>query len=298
MRVWLDDTEITGLCTRVTVDKEAAAAGAEAEVVLVCAPMDSRLPRLDPACGQWVNVRQEGELLFTGRVEQVSYDAARLALTLLCFDPASLLAKNHCRGPYTGTPAQITRQLCQLCGLEPGEIWEGDGQTVQLSATCGRNCYRTVRSLYDEACVVEYSQGRVNVYPLGGRQAVLSSGQLVGLTARNSAQEAVNRVRVYSNGKLAAQHTDEQGLLQLGLRSRDEYLSLQYPSAQEQAKAGVQREARQARLTLTGRSPVKCGQCVTLDRPLMGVYGTYLVTQVTWRCEKGLTTTELGVESL
>lgn len=298
MRVWLDDTEITGLCTRVTVDKEAAAAGAEAEVMLVCAPMDSRLPRLDPACGQWVHVRQEGELLFTGRVEQVSYDAARLALTLLCFDPASLLAKNHCRGPYTGTPAQITRQLCQLCGLEPGEIWEGDGRTVQLSASCGRSCFRTVRSLYDEACVVEYSRGRVNVYPLGGRQAVLSSGQLVGLTARNSAREAVNRVRVYSGGKLAAQHTDESGLLQLGLRSRDEYLSLQYPSAQDQAKAGLRSEARQARLTFTGRSPVKCGQRVALDRPLMGVYGTYLVTQVTWRCEKGLTTTELGVVSL
>ncbi len=298
MRVWLENTEVTGLCIRVTVDKEAAAAGAEAQVVLVCAPMDSRLPRLDPACGQWVSVRQGGELLFTGRVEQVSYDAARLALTLLCYDPASLLAKNHCRGPYTGTPAQITRQLCQLCGLEPGDIWEGDGRAVQLSASCGRNCYRTIRSLYDDTCVVAYSDGRVHVYPLGQQQAVLSSGQLVGLTARNTAQDAVTRVRVYSGGKVAAQCTDEEGILQLGLRSRDEYLSLQYPSAQEQAKAGIQRVARQARLILTGRSPVKCGQLVTLDKPLMGVYGTYLVTQVTWMCEKGLTTTELGVESL
>lgn len=298
MKVWLEDTEITGLCTRVTVDKEVAAAGAEAEVVLVCAPADSRLPRLDPACGQWVHIRQEEELLFTGRVEQVSYDAARLSLTLLCYDPASLLAKNHCRGPYTGTPAQITRQLCQLCGLEPGEIWEGDGRSVQLTAACGRSCYRTIRSLYDEACVVEYSGGRVNVYPLGGRQAVVTSGALVGLTARNTAREAVTRVRVYSGGQLAAQCTDEQGLLQLGLRSRDEYLSLQYPSAREQAQAGLRREARQARLTLTGRSPVKCGQLVALDKPLMGVYGTYLVTQVTWRCEQGLVTTELGVESL
>ena len=298
MRVWLDRTEVTGLCTRVTVDKEAAAAGAEAEVVLVCAPMDSRLPRLDPACGQWITLRQDEELLFTGRVEQVSYDAARLALTLLCFDPASLLAKNQCRGPWRGTPASITRQLCQLCGLEPGDIWEGDGQEVYLSAACGRSCYRTIRSLYDDACVVEYSDGRVNLYPMGARQAVLSSGQLVGLTARNSAQEAVNRVRVYSNGQLAAQHTDEAGVLQLGLRSRDEYLSLQYASAAQQAKAGVAGETRQARLTLTGRSPVKCGQVVTLDRPLMGVYGRYLVTQVTWTCEKGLITTELGVENL
>ncbi|MBR5537473.1 MAG: hypothetical protein IKU58_06190 [Clostridia bacterium] len=298
MRVWLEDTEVTGLCTRLTVDKEAAAAGAEAEVVLVCAPEDGRLPRLDPACGQWVHVRQEGELVFAGRVEQVSYDAAKLALTLSCYDPASLLAKNHCRGPYTGTPAEIARQLCLLCGLEPGEIWDGDGMPVQLSASCGRNCYRTLRSLYDDNCVVEYRDGRVNVYPPGGQTTVLTGGQLVGLTSRNTAREAVTRVRVYKNGRVAAQCTDEEGLLRLGLRSRDEYLSMKYPSAAQQARAGLRGEARQARLAFTGRSPVKCGQLVTLDRPLMGVYGTYLVTQVTWRCEKGLLTTELGVESL
>ena len=298
MRVWLETTEVTGLCTRVTVDKEAAAAGAEAEVVLVCAPEDSRLPRLDPACGQWVHVRQEGALLFTGRVEQVSYDAAKLALTLLCYDPASLLAKNHCRGPYIGTPAHIVRQLCQLCGLEPGEIWEGDGQTVQLNTACGRSCYRTLRSLYGDNCVVEYRDGRVNVYPPGGQATVLTGGQLVGLTSRNTARETVTRVRVYSNGSVVAQCTDEGGLLQLGLRSRDEYRSAEYATAEEQARAGLRREARQARLIFTGRSPVKCGQLVTLDRPLMGVYGTYLVTQVTWNCESGLLTTELGVESL
>ena len=298
MRVWLEDTEVTGLCTRVTVDKEAAAAGAEAEVVLVCAPEDSRLPRLDPACGQWIRVRQEGEPLFTGRVEQVSYDAARLALTLLCYDPASLLAKNHCRGPYTGTPAQIARQLCRECGLEPGEIWEGDGQRVQLSAACGRNCYRTLRNLYDDACVVEYSEGRVNVYDPGGQTTVLTGGQLVGLTSRNTAQEAVTRVRVFSGGKLAAQYTDETGLLQLGLRCRDEYRSMRYASAMEQAQAGIKGESRQARLAFTGKCPVKCGQLVTLDKPLLGVYGTYLVVQVTRKCENGLATCELGVVSL
>ena len=89
MRVWLDDKEITGLCTRTVIDKSIDGAGAEGEVTLVCAPMDSRLPRLDPACGQWVSLREEGETLFSGRVERVSYDAAALSLTLLCFDPAS-----------------------------------------------------------------------------------------------------------------------------------------------------------------------------------------------------------------
>ena len=188
--------------------------------------------------------------------------------------------------------------MCRECGLEPGDIWDGDGQTVRLGTAFGRNCYRALRGLYGDNCVVEYSGGRVNVYAPGGQHTVLTGGQLVGLTSRNTARNAVTRVRVYQNGRLAAQHTDEEGLLRLGLRCRDESRSRQYPSAEEQAQAGIRGESRQARLVLTGRSPVKCGQTVTLDKPLMGVYGTYLVTQVTWNCENGLVTSELGVESL
>ena len=70
MRVWLEEREITGLCIRVTVEKSVEAAGASCEVLLVCAPMDSRLPRLDPACGQWIAVTEERETLF-GLLRQV-----------------------------------------------------------------------------------------------------------------------------------------------------------------------------------------------------------------------------------
>lgn len=298
MRVWLEEREITGLCTRAAIDKTIDGAGAEAEIQLVCAPEDSQLPRLDPACGQWVTVEEAGETLFSGRVERVSYDAAALQLTLLSFDPASLLAKNHCRGPYSGTPEAIARQLCGECGLEAGTVWAGDGREVQLSAASGRNCYRAIRSLYDDRCVVAYEQGKVQVYPQGQSRAVLESGRLMGLTARNTAEEAVTRVQVYSGGRLAAEVTDEAGVAELGLRCRTEYLSMAYETALEQARAGLKGVSRQGRLTLTGRSPVKCGQVVALDKPLMGVYGEYQVTQVTWCWEKGLATTELGVVSL
>ena len=50
MRVWLEGREITGLCIRTAVEKHLDGAGAEAEIAMVCAPMDSRLPRLDPSC--------------------------------------------------------------------------------------------------------------------------------------------------------------------------------------------------------------------------------------------------------
>ena len=260
MRVWLEEREITGLCTRVTVEKSVEAAGASCEVLLVCAPMDSRLPRLDPACGQWIAVTEERETLFSG------------------------------------TPEAITRQLCRECGLEPGEIWSGDGQTVQLGRVCGRVVYRTICNLYDDGCVVDYRDGKVQVYPKGQSRAVLESGRLVGLTARNDSQEVVNRVRVYRKGVLDAESADQTSIQRL--RSRDEYLSLQYEDGQQQAQAGLIGVSRQARLVFTGRSPVKCGQIVALDKPLMGVYGDYLVTQVLWQQEKGLITTELGVTSL
>lgn len=298
MRVWLEDREITGLCIRVTVDKSVDGAGAEGEIVLMCAPMDSRLPRLDPACGQQVTVRQGQEELFFGRVERVSYDAAALSLTLLCFDPVSLLAKNLCRGPYRGTPEALTRQMCAECGLQPGNIWAGDGKPVQLESAYTRTGYRAIRSLYDNRCVLEYRQGKVHLYPKGDSRSLLDSGRLVGLISRNTAEEAVNQVQVYGGGKLRAECSDQSAIAQLGLRRRVETVNMTYPTPEEQARAGLKGVSRQARLTFTGRSPVKCGQIVTPDKPLMGVYGDYLVTQVVWRCEKGLITSELGVESL
>lgn len=284
MRVWLDGQEITGLCIGTTVEKTLEGAGAEAEIRLVCAPMDARLPRLDPACGQWLEVRQGGENLFSGRVERVSYNAAALELMLLAFDPVSLLAKNHCRGPYRGTPQQITRMLCAECGLATGDLWVGDGQEIQLGAACGRSVFRTICNLYNDQCVVEWRDGRVEVYPKGVSRAVLESGRLVDLTARNTSEEAVTQVAVYSGGKIAALATDQAGLDKYGLRRRNEYLSLQYETAQQQAQATLKGVSRQARLTLTGKSPVKCGQIVTVDKPLMGVYGDYLVERVTWQC--------------
>lgn len=79
MRVWLEGREVTGLCIRTAVEKHLDGAGAEAEIAMVCAPMDSRLPRLDPACGQRVEV-----LLvcpYIGGVERFSFTREEARLT-------------------------------------------------------------------------------------------------------------------------------------------------------------------------------------------------------------------------
>lgn len=248
MRIWLNEREITGLCTRVIVDKNIDAAGAEARIRAVCAPEDSRLPGIDPACGDQVTVEEDGETVFAGWVKTVKYDAAALMLVIECRDPAALLARWECREAYKGTAAGITRQICRECGLEAGEIWETEGE-LRLPAAAGRSAFHAIRKLYDGGCVVDFRDGAVNVRPAGEYRGVLQSGRLCGLTAGNAA--------------------DGEG--------------------------GV---VRQARLTVTGRSTVRCGELLEPDRPMMGVFGTYQVTQVRQKWEKGMATTELGMASV
>ncbi len=298
MRAFLEGKEITGLCTGIEVERNLESAGAEARLTLVCAPMDSSLPRLDPACGQWVTVEQDGEGLFSGRVERVSYDAAALELDILAFDPASLLAKNQCRGPYAGRAEDIVRQLCALCGLECGTVPAGDGQVLRLEPVYGRTAFRAIRSLYGDQCVTGWRDGKVQVQPVGQRRAVLESGRLTALVARNTVEEACSRAEIYDKDGLLAQVTEPAGVEAFGLRTRAQHRSPVYERAEEQAWALIRGHSRQARLTLTGRSPVDCGQMVTLDKPLMGVYGDYLVERVVWICREGQTFTELGVVSL
>ncbi len=298
MRAFLEGREITGLCTGITVEHNLESAGAEAQLTMVCAPMDSSLPRLEPACGQWVTVEQEGRELFSGRVERVSYNAAALELTILAFDPASLLAKNHCYGPYEGKAEAITRQLAAACGLACGEIMAGDGSTLRLDPVYGRTAFRAIRNLYGGRCVTRWQEGKLQLYPVGQSRAVIDSGRLTALTARNTVEEAVNRVEICSEGLPVACFTDQAAVEQYGPRSRSEHLSPAYPTAEAQAWALMRGLSRQARLTITGTSPVMCGQIISLDKPLMGVYGDYLVERVVWSCREGQTFTELGVVSL
>ncbi|MBR5390973.1 MAG: hypothetical protein IK141_06740 [Clostridia bacterium] len=248
MRVWLEDNEITGLCTRVIVDKNMDAAGAEARVRAVCAPEDSKLPRIEPNCGDRLTVEDEGTVVFFGRAENVRYDASALLLEIECLDPAARLTKSECRSAYRGTAAEITRQICRECGLETGTVWENGAET-RLPACAGRSAFHAIRRLYDGACVVDFENGAVVVRPKGLCRGRLQSGRLYGLSARNV----------------------------------------------ESAAGGVVREAR---LTVTGKSTVRCGEIVEPDKPMMGVYGTYQVAQVRQKWEKGLATTELGMVSV
>lgn len=298
MTVWLAGREITGLCTRVILEKDRAAAGMEATLRAVCAPEDGRLPKLNPSCGETLEVREGETQLFFGTVETIRYDAAALTLILQCFDPAARLARCQCYGPLEGTPAEIAAALCRECGLEPGTLAEGSGQITRLGALCGRSAYRGIRQVYGEGYTVEYREGKISVVAVGESRAVLDGGRLLALTAKNTAEDAVNRVRVCGGGQILAEVSDPAGLAQQGLRQKTESPSSAYAVPREQAEAGLRGMKREASAVLEGLYAVRCGQRVTLDRPMAGAYGDYAVTAVRLCCGGGRKTTELEMEGI
>ena len=94
------------------------------------------------------------------------------------------------------------------------------------------------------------------------------------------------------------QWEDRAGRLELGLRHKTLGLEAGELSPEEQAKAAIRGIAREGRIVLAGRSGVRCGQTVELDKPGMGLFGRYLVSETRWVCDRGKETTEMGLVSV
>lgn len=298
MRVWLEEQEITGLCTAVTVDKNIDAAGAVGEIRVICIPEAAVLPAVDPACGQWITVKDGTETVFSGRTESVRFDAARRTLILRGYDPAGLLARCQVFGPYRGTPADIAAAVIRDCGLEPGTVWNGGGEQTFLAGMCGVSAFRALCGLYPEGCVTACEDGRIHVLPRGSERKTLNSAGIVSIVSRNSGEKLVNRVLLCADGKVTAGFTAEDSLREHGLRQVTVPFAAGFLSPAETAQECMHGVDREARVTLAGRSDIRCGQLVTADQPRRGVFGTYLVTESKLCCEGGRITTELGMVSL
>ena len=298
VNIWLEERDITALCTRAAVDKNLDGAGSELEVQLVWPGETGEKLGLWPGCGQWLRVEDGGETLFSGRAETLDYDAGAGKLTIAAFDPAALLARCQCYGPYVGTPADIARALCAECGLETGSVWPGDGEMRRLSARTGRSAFRGICQVYDGDCFVEWRGGKVHILRRGGEHAVVEGRLLLEGRSRNSAAGAVNQALVCARGGIAGQWEDRAGRLELGLRQKTLGLEAGELSPEEQAKAAIRDIAREGRIVLAGRSGVRCGQTVELDKPGMGLFGRYLVSETRWVCDRGKETTEMGLVSV
>lgn len=290
-----NDRDVTDFTTNVTVEQNVSAAGREAVLSLIYAPEDSRFSLLNPACGESVTVVQMGETLFHGLIERAAWSSDGCAVTLICYDASSRLAKNSLYQAFSGTPAQIAARLCQLCGLVSGSLWNKAG-LCWIPPACGRSAFSLLREAYGNECVVETRKDAVTVRPLGATQYVLRTDSLFSVSAANSCEGMITGVSVISGaGAVKASVRQTQLEAQYGQRRQAVSLSGSQSGAAAQARSRLTGLARSGQITIFGDPAVVCGARIQPDKGSFGLSGNYLITSVTHRIQAGIFTTTMGM---
>lgn len=287
--------DITGLVLSVTVEHDLAAAGREARVQALCAPQDGRFAPLNPTCGDAVTVTAAGAELFAGRVERVEWDSAGTRLELVCLEPSALLANNEVYRAFSGRPADIAAQLCRLCGLPVGSLWDKEG-SVFLPPTCGKSLLALLREAYGGDCVIE-SRGEALVVRRPGAQThIPGSGGVYSLRAAHSCENAVTGACVISpQGQTLAQAVQTEWEARIGPRRRAYVLEGAKSGAEGQALGHLAGVAQSGTLVLPGDPALRCGDDLQLALGQYGLGGTYRIRWVQHRLEAGTFFTTLGV---
>ncbi len=297
-RVVWKDRDITGLVLSVTVEHTLEAAGREARVQALCAPRDGQFAPLNPTCGDPVTVTAAGAELFAGRVERVEWDSRGTKLELVCLEPSALLAKNEVYRAFSGSPMAIATQLCRLCHLPVGSLWDKQG-SVFLPPTCGKSLLALLREAYGGDCVLESRGGALVVRPVGERTHLPGSGGVYSLRAAHSCENAVTGACVISaQGQTLAQVTRPEWEDVMGCRRKVYTLVGAQSGAEAQAAAHLSALAQTGQLELPGDPALRCGDHLQLELGRYGLGGTYRIRWVAHRLEAGVFTTTLGVIGL
>lgn len=295
MQVIWKDRDITGLVLSVVVEHAAETAGREARVQALYAPTDERFACLNPTCGDSVTVKAADAELFAGTVERVDWDSDGMHLELVCLEPSALLAKNEVYRAFSGTPKTIATELCRLCALPVGSLWDKPG-TVFLPPTGARSLFSLLREAYGGDCITESHAGALVVRPMNERVWIPDNGGVRSLRAAHSCENAVTGAGVVSaQGKTLAAVTRPEWEAVFGPRRRVYHLVGAQSGAQAQALAHLAGMARTGQLELPGDAALRCGDTVRLDLGQYGLRGDYRIGWIAHRLEAGDFTTTLGV---
>ena len=297
-RVTWNAWDITELVLSVIVEQSAEAAGREARVQALYAPEDARFIHLNPACGDAVTVTAADAELFSGRVERVAWDSDGMHLELVCLEPSALLAKNEVYRAFSGSPKAIATELCRLCALPVGSLWDKPGN-VFLPPTGARSLLALLREVYGGACITESRAGALVVRPVGERTWVPETMGVHALRAAHSCEGMVTGASVVSaQGKTLAAVTQTEWETMVGPRRKVYTLVGAQSGAAEQALEHLHGMARTGQFELPGNPDLRCGDIVQLSLGQYGLGGAYRITWVAHRLEAGTFTTTLGVTGI
>jgi hypothetical protein len=196
---------------------------------------------------------------------------------------------------FSGRPADIAAQLCRLCGLPVGSLWDKPG-SVFLPPTCGKSLLALLREAYGGDCVIE-SRGEALVVRRPGAQThIPGSGGVYSLRAAHSCENAVTGACVISpQGQTLAQAVQPEWEARIGPRRRAYVLEGAKSGAEGQALGHLAGVAQSGTLVLPGDPALRCGGDLQLALGQYGLGGTYRIRWVQHRLEAGTFFTTLGV---
>ena len=298
IRIMRKGLDHTGLAISCRIERSLLAAGGEMRIEFICAPRDRYLPKLNPACGDEVEVFWGETLLFSGIAEGAQFTSDGMSVTLTCLDGASALAKNELYAAFSGTPEAIAGKVLAALGIPAGEIWAA-GDKVFIPASCAQSGLSILRQAYGGRCAVAWNDGKVDVLEPGAREIALSEQTLLSGTASVSVGKMVNRAVVIGyKGRRDGLAENGSDIGAFGLRQRIFSLSGARSTARSQAAEHLRGAVRTAQVRLLGGVAAMCGDSLRLGWPEYGLKGRWMVTAVSHLVQAGVLETTLGLEEM
>lgn len=293
MRLTVNGLLVNPVLGSVRLEKSRDDAAAALTAVLWTAAADTYFQKLSLAIGDVVRLTDDqGTERFLGSVQFL--ERGPESVTLTAFDRGMYLSRNEVRGVFSGTGAEICRQVASRLGVAVGSVDAGQGYQV-IAVPRGENAFSVLRQAAGPDREVTVEGEALTVRRAGEETLPLAPEQVLEVSATADIRKLVDRcVVVDRQGRVLATAENSGDRTAYGLFQR--ILGRSGTSPLEQAQNALKGRQMAAEAVLLGDLRFRVGSRVSGGLPQWGLEGLYTVTAVCHRWEAGLFTTELTLE--
>lgn len=294
MRLTVNGLLVNPVLGAVRLEKSREDASAILTATLWMAPADTYFQKPSLAVGDVVRLMDDGGTeRFLGSVHCLEREPEKVTLT--AFDRGVYLARNELYGVFSGSGADICRQVAAKLGIPVGSI-DADPTRRTIVTGVGESAFSVLRKAVGKGREIAIEGQALTVRRCREETLTLAPERVLEVSATADIRKLVDCcVVVDRRGRPLATVENGADIAAYGLfqtvvgKSGD---------AKAQAKAALVGRAMTAGVTLLGDLRFRMGSRARGNLPQWGLEGLYTVTAVTHRWEAGVFTTELTLEGL
>lgn len=293
MRLTVNGLLVNPVLGSVELAKELGDAAAALTATVWTAAADTYFLHLSLQVGDVVRLTEDdGTERFLGSIYALDRTPQQVRLT--AFDRGVYLTRNEVGGVFAGSGNDICRQVAAKLGLNIGTL-EADSRYQTIPALTGKSAYAVLRQAAGEGREVTVEGEALTVRNKGTVTYALTADAVREVSARADIRKVIDRcIVVDRKGRALATARNAAQEALYGTFQRIVGKNTSDPSVQ--AQAALRGRTMAAEVTVAGNCGYRCGAYLKGTLPQWGLEGTYRITAVRHRWEKGLFTTELTLE--